>query len=230
MGKQFLIWFAAALVGGLLLVTIGSYLRGSPPAGLTRAMLGSSSPLTSEAGQAALRASAPAAPPGVIVLKRGDPVPASLSLPGLDGKPHALATYRGRRVLLNFWATWCHPCRAEMPMLARWQRQHPDQVQVIGIAMDEPASVRAYLRQTPVNYPIMLGLDVEPDLTTRFDDTRGALPYSVLIDPDGRIQATHLGKLDPALLARWLQPVSSVRHTAPRHAPPAAEPQTNDRR
>lgn len=206
MAKQFLVWFVAALVGGLLLLTIGSYLRyGGPPPDLTRALLGSGSPLASAAAQKALRADAPPPPPGITVLHRGDLVPATLHLPGLDGKSYRLAQYRGRPVLLNFWATWCHPCRAEMPFLAAAQRRHAGQIQIIGIAMDQPAAIRAYLKHTPVDYPIALGLAVQPDLTIRFDDTRGLLPYSVLIGPDGRVDATHLGKLDPAILQRWLQ-------------------------
>lgn len=205
MAKQFAAWFAAALVGGLLLATIGSYLRfDGPPPNLVHALLGSSSPLAESSAQKLLRASAPPPPSNVYVLKRGDLVPASLNLPRLDGKPFRMAHYRGQRVLLNFWATWCHPCRQEMPMLAAAEHHHHDQVQVIGIAMDHPAAVRAYLKKTHVDYPIVLGLGAKPDLTIRFDDTRGALPYSVLVGPDGRIKATHLGKLDAHLLHQWI--------------------------
>lgn len=206
MAKQFVIWFAAALVGGLLLLTIGSYLRfGGPPPRLTRALFGASSAQAEHSTQQMLRANAPPAPAGVTVLKRGDVVPASLTLTGLDGQPHAMAQYRGRPVLLNFWATWCHPCRKEMPLLSSTQREHGTQrLQIIGVAMDQPAAVRAYLKQTPVDYLIVKGLDVQPDLTVRFNDTRAALPYSVLIGADGRIKATHLGQLDAALVQRWL--------------------------
>lgn len=205
-GKQFLVWFLAALVGGLLLLTIGSYVRyGGPPPQLTRTLPGSGPPLASDGAQTALRADAPPAPAGVTVWHRGDRVPATLRLPGLDGKSYLLARYRGRPVLLNFWATWCHPCRAEMPLLEAAQHRYAGHVQVIGVAMDQPAAVRAYLQQTPVDYPIVLGLALQPDLTTRFDDTRGLLPYSVLIGADGRVAATHLGKLDRSTLQRWLQ-------------------------
>ncbi|HET7268027.1 MAG TPA: TlpA disulfide reductase family protein [Oleiagrimonas sp.] len=206
MAKQFLLWFVAALVGGLLALTIGSYVRyGGPPPKLARALFGASSPQAERSAQKMLRADAPPPPAGVDVLKRGDVVPASLTLVDLDGKAHTIAQYRGRRVLLNFWATWCHPCRKEMPLLSAVQRRHgPQQVRIIGVAMDQPAAVRQYLTHTPVDYLIVKGLDVHPDLTVRFNDTRAALPYSVLIGADGRIQATHLGKLDAALLKRWL--------------------------
>jgi thiol-disulfide isomerase/thioredoxin len=92
------------------------------------------------------RSPAPAEPPLV-----GQPLPA-ISLPDLDGKPHLLSDYRGRRVLLNFWASWCVPCLAEMPALAGAQEKFGEHAPiVVGIAMDEPAHVRAFLAAHPVN-------------------------------------------------------------------------------
>lgn len=207
MGKQFSLWFLAALAGGVAALFLGSWfhLGGLPPV-LSRVLHGPSPGLDSPAGQAALRANAPSAPDGVQVLKPGDRVPADFRLPDLDGRPQSLAAYRGKRVLLNFWATWCHPCREEMPELAAAQKKHAGKVQVIGIAMDTPANVRKWLAHTPVDYPIWQGLAGNGDPTLRFNDTLGALPYSVLIGTDGRIVATHLGKLDATLLRQWLQP------------------------
>lgn len=208
MGKQFLIWFAAALVGGLLLLTIGSYLRyGGPPPNLAHAWFGTPMPLDSAQAQQALAATQPPPPNGMTALKQGDQVPAALTLPGLDGKPHRMADYRGKPLLINFWATWCHPCRAEMPLLAATQKAHADTLQIIGIAMDDPAAIRKYLAQTPVDYPIMLGLKIHTDIAARFGDTAGLLPYSVLIGANGRIDATHLGKLDAQRLQQWLAQV-----------------------
>lgn len=205
MGKQFLLWFVAALIGGLLLLSVGSYLRyGGPPPNLAHAWFGAPAPLDSAQAQQALAASQPPAPSDVTVLKQGDLVPATLTLPGLDGKPHRMADYRGTPVLINFWATWCHPCRAEMPLLAATQKAHADSLRVIGVAMDDPAAIKKYLAQTPIDYPIMLGLKIPTDITARFGDTAGLLPYSVLIGADGRIDATHLGQLDAQRLRQWL--------------------------
>jgi peroxiredoxin len=156
------------------------------------------------------RLQAPPAPPVALaapdsrtfVLKVGDRAD-NLALPDLDGKTQQLSQWRGKRVLLNFWATWCAPCRKEMPELAAAQVRHPG-VQVIGVALDQPQAVRQYLKRTAVDYPILIGIDADPEPTLRFGDTIGALPYSVLIGPDGRIERTKLGPFDAAELDDWL--------------------------
>lgn len=134
----------------------------------------------------------------------GEPAPA-LQLTGLDGRTHALAEFAGRRVLLNAWATWCGPCRREMPALVAAQRRYGGgRPVVVGVAMDTPENVRAYLKARPVNYPVLLGRLDAPDTTGQLGDDAGVLPYSVLLDADGRVRATHAGMLDPATLERWL--------------------------
>jgi thiol-disulfide isomerase/thioredoxin len=152
---------------------------------------------------------APPAPPvalttnsGTSVLKVGDRAD-DLTLPDLDGKTQPLSQWHGKRVLLNFWATWCAPCRKEMPELSAAQTHYPN-VQVIGVALDQPQAVREYLKHTTVDYPILIGINADPEPTLRFGDTVGALPYSVLIGPDGRIQRTKLGPFGAAELEHWL--------------------------
>lgn len=152
----------------------------------------------------------PVAPAGVQTLAIGDPVGA-YRLPDPDGQVTALAKWHGKILLLNFWATWCQPCRREMPMLAEFQRKHAaDGLQVVGIAMDQPQSARAFLEHLPVGYPILIGIDADPVPTTVFGDSAGLLPFSVLVGRDGRILATKLGPLDPQLLDEWLQRASST--------------------
>jgi peroxiredoxin len=136
----------------------------------------------------------------------GQPVPA-LTLSGLDGKPHRLSDYRGHRVLLNFWASWCGPCLDEMPALNRAQAKFGEQGAIVaGIAMDEPVRIHAFLAAHPVSYPILLGRLDSPSTTLQLGDTREVLPYSVLIDADGRILATHIGALSTSQLELWLKP------------------------
>lgn len=204
MGKQFLLWFAAALVGGLLMLTIGTYLGiGGLPPTWAGALFDSSASPAPASTLAVTRAPADDAK-AAKTFQPGDLVPADFTLPNLDGQPQSLAQFRGKRVLLNFWATWCHPCLEEMPALAAAQKAHPE-VRIIGIAMNSPKAVHAWLKKTPVDYPIWQGLATDHDVAALFGDGPGLLPYSVLIGSDGRIRATHLGKLSPQLLQQWLQ-------------------------
>ncbi len=111
------------------------------------------------------------------------------------GQVH-LADYRGKLVLLNFWATWCAPCRKEMPLFSEWQRDYRAQgLQIIGISMDDDiASVKQLLAQRPVRYPIVMG---DAKLGERFGGVLG-LPLSFLIDAQGRIVARYQGESDLA--------------------------------
>jgi thiol-disulfide isomerase/thioredoxin len=131
----------------------------------------------------------------------------ALSLTDLDGKLHRLSDYRGRRVLLNFWASWCRPCREEMPALNQIQAKSGKNAPiVIGIAIDEPARVRAFLAAHPVNYPILIGRMDAPDTSLQWGDASRVLPYSVLVDADERVLATHAGALSASQLEHWLAP------------------------
>ena len=138
----------------------------------------------------------------------GHPLPA-LILPDLEGQPHAFSDYRGRRLLLNFWASWCGPCLDEMPALDQAQKKFGEHdAIVLGIAMDEPDRVRAFLAAHPVSYPILLGQLEAPSTSRQLGDEREILPFSVLADANGRIIATHAGVLSHAQLEQWLSPTT----------------------
>lgn len=141
----------------------------------------------------------------------GRPLPA-LVLNDLAGQRHALGEYRGRRVLLNLWASWCGPCRREMPALVDAERRFgPRGASVVGIAMDDPAAVRAYLAAHPLDYPTLLGQLGSPSTAVQLGDQAQVLPYSVLLDEHGRVLAAHAGSLVPAQLDDWLEPADTDR-------------------
>ncbi|MDN5924870.1 MAG: TlpA family protein disulfide reductase [Xanthomonadales bacterium] len=162
--------------------------------------------------QSLLRADAPPAPKGMRVLVLGDHR-VEFQLTDVDGQSQALSQWDGKLILMNFWATWCAPCRQEMPLLdAAQQRYASHGVQIIGIAIDQPQAVKSWLTQHPSSYPILIA-DSGSDPTLLYGDTRGALPYSVLIGRDGRLLATHLGALDEMQLKQWLAQPTTMHST-----------------
>jgi len=117
-----------------------------------------------------------------------------IALPDLQGRTRSLAEFRGRPVLVNFWASWCKPCIEEMPMLEAFARsQGANGTQVVGIALDERGPVEAFLRATPVSYPVWLDTPGANDSSVRLGNARGVLPYSVLLDAQGRVAKQKVG-------------------------------------
>ncbi len=139
-------------------------------------------------------------PPGITVLKVGDMRP-DLELTDSVGKRRRLSEWSGKPVLINFWATWCGPCREEMPLLDRSRGKVG--VEVVGIAVDDPAAVKDFLADNPVGYPILLASD-DGKAELMFGDTRGVLPFSVLIGKDGKLLAQRAGSFSPDMLKTWL--------------------------
>lgn len=144
---------------------------------------------------------------GVVALKVGDRRDAA-NLPDLDGNTHSLAEFDGKLLLVNFWASWCGPCREEMPLLDRTRTRHADRgFEVVGIAAEDVAAARGFLAQFPVDYPIRINDPaLGPDLSLRYGNTRNVLPFNVLIGRDGRIVAQRVGNFDEAGLEAWLAP------------------------
>lgn len=119
----------------------------------------------------------------------------ALTLPDPTGKPVSLSDFRGHPVIVNFWATWCAPCRREMPLLAQLQRnRHTQGLNVVGIAVDFASAVRDYIKTRPAGYPLMVGEDAGMAAIQQFG-MEAVLPFSVFADADGRIIAVKVGEL-----------------------------------
>jgi thiol-disulfide isomerase/thioredoxin len=117
-----------------------------------------------------------------------------------------LEQYRGKIIVLNFWATWCPPCREEMPELSQLQTAYKNKnVVVLGVAIDELAAVNEYLQTSPVTYPILLSENESMDLAIQLGNAQAVLPYTVIIDADGNVIDTFLGRITLSLLEISLQ-------------------------
>lgn len=122
------------------------------------------------------------------------------ALPRIDGGQLRLSSYRGKVVLLDFWATWSVPCREETPHFVRLQQKYGDRgLQIIGVSMDDsPDPVRGFYDQFHVNYPVVMGT---AETGSAYGGVLG-LPIAYLIDRDGRIYAKHMGATDAAVFEK----------------------------
>jgi thiol-disulfide isomerase/thioredoxin len=134
--------------------------------------------------------------PTIYFVRHPDPAPA-FQLPALDGKPVSPADARGKVVLLNFWATWCGPCRAEIPDLVELQAKYKDRLQVIGLVVDDDDlnAIHQFIREFRINYPVAIASE---EVRVHYGGI-AALPTSFLVDPQGRVVQKHTGFRDPAL-------------------------------
>jgi thiol-disulfide isomerase/thioredoxin len=119
-----------------------------------------------------------------------------ISLPDREGVPRGFDHWQGRSLIVNFWATWCAPCRREIPLLASLQREHAAEgVQVIGVAVDYRDKVLAYADEMKIDYPLLIGEQEALDAAAAFGIDVVGLPFTVFSDAQGRIIAAHIGEL-----------------------------------
>lgn len=117
-------------------------------------------------------------------------------LPHVDGSERRLSDWDGEARIVNFWATWCAPCRREIPILKQLQTDKPEkQLQVIGIAIDFMEDVRAYAEEANFNYPILVGQEEAIAVAEASGVEFIGLPFTMIIAPDGTLVATHMGEI-----------------------------------
>jgi len=126
----------------------------------------------------------------------------------LDGKPLSLAASRGKVVLLNFWATWCGPCRAEIPDLIELQKKYGDSLQIIGLDVDDDdvAEVKKFVEKNGINYPVGMATN---EIRMQYGGV-AALPTSFVLDKEGRVVQKHEGLRNPLLYEYEIRSLSNL--------------------
>lgn len=126
-----------------------------------------------------------------------------LVLADIAGKPQRLDQWRGRILVVNYWATWCPPCRDEMPGFSRLQDRYRDKmVQFVGISIDDPDKIAEFQKETPVTYPLLIADLATMQSSAGYGNRAQALPFTAVFDGEGRLAATRLGRWDEADLER----------------------------
>lgn len=135
---------------------------------------------------------------GALVLQSRSGASALLSTvyPDLSGRPRRLLEWKGRVLVFNFWATWCAPCREEMPMLSRLREKYESKgVEFIGISIDSAAKILEFSKTLPVSYPLLVADAGAIDLMRSLGNAGGALPFTVVLDRAGAVAYRRLGAL-----------------------------------
>lgn len=135
-------------------------------------------------------------PPAVAAKEARNTMRPAFALPDLDGRLRDVSEWNGQILVVNFWATWCPPCRREMPAFIELQKRYGAQgVQFVGIALDEAAKVQDYVDAMGIEYPILLGDNQAIEVAKQFGNRFGALPYTAIVDRNGRIANTFRGEV-----------------------------------
>ena len=127
-------------------------------------------------------------------------------LPDPQGKIRALADWRGQVLVVNFWASWCPPCREEIPAFSRLQRKYQESgVQFVGIAVENARKVAEFVAILPISYPVLVAETEGNRLMRQLGNASAGLPYTIIVGRDGKIGLTHLGRLSEAQLEEFLR-------------------------
>ena len=142
------------------------------------------------------------------VANKGAEAMFAASLPDLEGKNQSISQWRGNVMVVNFWASWCEPCRAEIPEFIELQEKFRDKGLVfIGIAVDQKERAVAFSKEIGINYPVLVGDMNAMTLADAAGNRQGALPFTVVIDRSGKITGTKLGRLSQSKLESMFKPL-----------------------
>ncbi len=131
----------------------------------------------------------------------------AIRLPDLQNSPQKLDQWRGKVLVVNFWATWCEPCREEIPVFIKMQDEHGAKgLQFVGISIDQADKTAEFSRIFKINYPSLIGTFDTVEVSRQAGNTRRVLPYTVILDRNGKIVATELGGLTAVKLEAIIAP------------------------
>lgn len=140
---------------------------------------------------------------GTVYANEQQPIRPEFSLPDLQGNTRHIKEWDGKFIVLNFWATWCTPCRKEIPEFIELQQEYASSnLQFIGVAIDDEISVDQFAMEMGINYPNLIANMQGIELARRYGNKIGALPYSVIINPNGHIIFRQVGLLNREKILR----------------------------
>ncbi len=150
----------------------------------------------------------PAKPPPSVAAPTAD-APArllALTLPDLDGRLQPISQWKDKVLVVNFWATWCPPCKEEMPEFSRINSKYAEKgIQFVGISIDSADKVLAFQKETPVSYPLLISNLESLELSSDLGNRAKALPFTIILRADGRPQQVKLGKFATPDLEKAIQ-------------------------
>lgn len=133
------------------------------------------------------------------------------TLAGIDGQPRSIRSWEGKSMIVNFWATWCAPCRREIPLLKKIQAEHgAEGFQVVGVAVDFREDVLAYAQEIGIDYPVLIGEQDGLEAVNKFGRGSLGFPFTVFTDNQQRLVLFHLGEIHPPQAAVMLAAVRKV--------------------
>ncbi len=137
------------------------------------------------------------------------------TLPDLEGNEHQISEWDGKARLINFWATWCAPCRREIPLLKKTQTAHAENnLQVIGIAVEDLEPVIAYAEEAEFNYPVLIGQEDAMAAAEASGIDFIGLPFTMIVAPDGQLIKAHIGEIHEDQMALIIETFEQMRNGA----------------